>query len=113
MIVSQNYPYLNIRCRVGPYRFQDSAYVDTGFDGSLIIPEAEAKGLALPFHLVVVELGDGTPTLAHEHRGVVELGEANLRATILFLGDEYLLGREIVDRMRICFHRGERLEVEL
>jgi predicted aspartyl protease len=112
VIVSHNYPYLDITCWVGAQKLQGSAYVDTGFDGCLIVPEAEAKKLMVPFHPTVVELGDGSLRLAHEHRGVIEIGQARFRATVLFLGNEYLLGREVVDRMRICFHWGERLEVE-
>jgi predicted aspartyl protease len=112
MIISHNYPYLDIACWIGDQKLQGSAYVDTGFDGCLIVPEAEARELMVPFHLTVVELGDSSLKLAHEHRGVVEIDEASFRASILVLGDEYLLGREIVDQMRICFHWGERLEVE-
>jgi predicted aspartyl protease len=112
VIVSHNYPYLDISYWIGGQKLQGSAYVDTGFDGCLVVPEAEAKELMVPFHLTVVELGDGSLRLAHEYRGVVEIGEARFRASVLFLGDEYLLGREILDRMRICFHWGERLEVE-
>ena len=67
MIVSHNYPYLDIDYRIGGQKFQGSAYVDTGFDGCLIVPEAEAEKLVVPFHLTVVELGDGSLRLAHEH----------------------------------------------
>ena len=112
MIVSHNYPYLDIAYWIGGQKLQGSAYVDTGFDGCLIVPEAEGKELMVSFHLTVVALGDGSLRLAHEHRGVLEIGETRFRTTVLFLGDEYLLGREIVDQMRICFHWGERLEVE-
>jgi len=34
-------------------------------------------------------------------------------SNVLFAGEEYLLGREVLDRMRVCFDRGKRLEVEL
>lgn len=33
--------------------------------------------------------------------------------SIICIGDEYLLGREVLDKLRICFHKGERLEVEV
>jgi hypothetical protein len=49
VIVSHNYPYLDITCWVGAQKLQGSAYVDTGFDGCLIVPEAEAKKLMVPF----------------------------------------------------------------
>jgi len=37
---------------------------------------------------------------------------ARFRANVLFAGEEYLLGREALDRMRVCFDRGKRLEIE-
>lgn len=67
MIVSHNYPYLDIGYWIGDQKFQGSAYVDTGFDGCLIVPEAEAKKLMVPFHPTIVELGDGSLRLAHEY----------------------------------------------
>ena len=43
MIVSHNYPYLDISYWIGDQKLQGSAYGDTGFDGCLIVPEAEAR----------------------------------------------------------------------
>jgi hypothetical protein len=46
MIVSHNYPYLDITCWVGAQKFQGSACVDTGFDagcGFVFIGEKDWK----------------------------------------------------------------------
>jgi predicted aspartyl protease len=90
--------------------------VDTGFDGGLIAPLEEALRLGLPDEVISVELGDGSSSLALAYRAVVTLeGLEGFRviASILCLGTEYVLGREVIDKLRICFHHGERLEVEL
>jgi len=87
--------------------------VDTGFDGSLIVPESEASRLGVPLKLTLVELGDGSRLLAPECEGLIQLGEAEMPILVLCLGNEYLLGREVIDKLRICFHRGERVEAEL
>jgi len=113
MLISHRYPYVSLRCQVGQWTFDAWAYADTGFDGGLIVPESEATKLGVPLKFTLVELGDGSRLLAPECEGSIQLGEAKMPILVLCLGNEYLLGREVLDRLRICFHRGERVEVEL
>jgi predicted aspartyl protease len=109
-LVSDDYPYLQVSCRVGNTQLRGRAYLDTGFDGGLVVPVNE-MGLA-PVRLTPIELGDGSLTWLPESRGEIEIGAARFRANVLFAGEEYLLGREVLDRMRVCFDRGKRLEIE-
>jgi|Deesub1362B_J571_1020462.scaffolds.fasta_scaffold10007_2 predicted aspartyl protease len=113
MLISRRYPYLPFRCQVGEWSFDDWAYVDTGFDGGLIVPESEAPMLGIPLKPTLVELGDGSLILALEYEGLIRLGEAEMPVMVLCLGTEYVLGREVIDELRICFHHGQRVEVEL
>jgi len=116
MVVSHVYPYLRFRCQVRGQELSDLAYVDTGFDGGLIAPQKEALRLGSPDEVISVELGDGSSSLALVYRAVITvdgLQGFQVLTSVLCLGNEYLLGREVIDKLRICFHHGERVEVEL
>lgn len=106
------YPYLQVRCRIAAREFDASALVDTGFDGGLVIPVSRRRGLPEPPREVIVRLGDGSVSRTAEFVGTVLLGNRQMQVTVLFLGDEYLIGRQIVDQLRLCFHHGDYLEIE-
>ncbi len=112
MTIHRPYPYLAFRCRVSDRTFEELAYVDTGFSGGMVIPESERKGLSEPLAYIPIELGDASHTIGAEYVGNVLIGESEFQVTVLFLGGEYLIGREIIDQMRICFHHGQYLEIE-
>ncbi len=113
-IVSKHfpYPYLQVRCRIHDREFDASGLVDTGFDGGLVIPVSQGRGMPEPPRQVIVRLGDGSLARTAEFVGTVSLGNKDMQVTVMFLGNEYLIGREIVDQLRLCFHHGQYLEVE-
>ena len=39
MIVSENYPYVQVRLSVREQQFEVQAYIDAGFDGYVIVPD--------------------------------------------------------------------------
>lgn len=86
--------------------------MDTGYDGGLIIPESEQVGLPESMTMIPVQLGDRTRIRIGEHVGTLALEGRQLEVTVLFLGNEYLIGREVVDQLHLYFHRGEYLEIE-
>lgn len=112
MTIHRPYPYLDVRCHVHGREFAAPAYVDTGFDGGLVIPESEQVGMPDSHAITLIELGDASYTVGAEYVGRVSVGNRQFKASVLFLGNEYLLGREVVDQMRLCFHHGEYLEIE-
>jgi predicted aspartyl protease len=106
------YPYLQVRCHIHQREFNVEALVDTGYDGGWVIPEPEYIGLPKPTREALLELGDGTRRISAEYVGTIALADKKLQVSVLFLGNEYLIGREVVDQLRLCFHRGEYLEIE-
>jgi hypothetical protein len=59
-------------------------------------------------------LGDGSPTDAHGYWGsvqIVGLGQ-QFSGRILALGTEFLLGRQMMDRLKLTFDHGQRVFVE-
>lgn len=112
MIITHDYPYLSFTCQIGEYRFGGSGYVDTGFDGGLVIPEDSLQYVGEPVSLSEIELGNGSRTVVPIYYGIVEIGKTKYVAGIICAGNEYLLGRQVIDNFRICFNRGKRLELE-
>ena len=115
-IVTPAYPYLEVEFTVGTFRSAPVlAYVDTGFDGYLIVPAAQLGLLGSPQFSAPWELGDGSVVQAQEYRGEVYVSglAVTIPARITLLGEEYLVGRGVADRLRMTFDHGQRLLVEM
>jgi predicted aspartyl protease len=115
-LVTPAYPYVEVTFVVGTFRSPPIlAYVDSGFDGYLLVPATQATLLGPPQLSTRWELGDGSVVQAQEYRGEIEVSGLSLiiPARITCLGEEYLLGRGIVDRLRMTFDRGQRLILEI
>ncbi len=115
VVVTPAYPYLDLEFTIGAFRSPIIlAYVDTGFDGYLIIPTARTALLGPPQFSAPWELGDGSIVQAQEYRGDIHVSglAVTIPARITLLGEEYLVGRGIVDRLRMTFDHGQRLLIE-
>src|SRR6266436_4308071 len=103
-VVTPAYPYVEVEFAVGAFRSPIVlAYVDTGFDGYLIIPATQTSLIGPPQFFAPWELGDGSVVQAHEYRGdilIPGLG-MSIPARITLMGEEYLLGRGVVDHLRM------------
>ena len=114
-VLTPAYPYVEIEFVVGAFRSATIlAYVDTGFDGYLIIPGTQASLLGTPQFSAPWELGDGSIVEAQEYRGDILLSglKVSIPARITLLGEEYLVGRGVVDHLRATFDHGQRLLLE-
>ena len=69
------YPYLRVSCRVQNREFNAEGFVDTGYDGGLVIPESEGIGLSAAPVEISIELGDGSRIYAAEYIGTLSLEE--------------------------------------
>jgi hypothetical protein len=59
-------------------------------------------------------MADGSVSIAGAYFGTVEIFGINepITARILALGNEFLLGRRVLDRYKVTFDRGQRVVVE-
>ncbi|MSQ14649.1 MAG: hypothetical protein EXR50_02130 [Dehalococcoidia bacterium] len=114
LFISTEYPYLPISITIGAFQTEALAYLDTGFDGFLAIPEELGSRLPLPEQMQRVGLASGDTVLAPVYLGSVQVaGDAQQSPSrIVLLGDEYLLGRRIIDRFRVTFDHGRQVLVE-
>jgi predicted aspartyl protease len=96
-------------------RKKEWAYLDTGYDGYLVIPASAISEFGPHDYLSRWELGDGNLVIAQEYLGEIELVglEHRMPARITCLGEEWILGRSVLDRLMVVFDRGEKIQVEI
>jgi predicted aspartyl protease len=115
MLVSKDYPYLQIKVTVRNLSFSFRAFLDTGFTGHLVLPETFDAQLGKPDALVTTRLADGTEKNFPAYRGGVEivgLGVVHM-ARLTLLGDECLMGQGIINRLKVTFDHGNQVVVEV
>jgi predicted aspartyl protease len=110
---SERFPYLPLQLVVRDQTYVIEALIDTGFDGDVAVPpEALADGEP-PDDYQRWILADGSQVVAAFYIGAVTLGGAvSFAAAITALGDEAIIGRGVIDRIRLILDRGERVIVE-
>ncbi len=113
-VISTDYPYLLIRVEVQGASEEARALIDTGYTGSVIVPDTwQGQGLGLPDGQTAVQVGDGRVILAPVYVGTLAInGFPPIRGVaVTVLGDEYILGRRILDRYEITLDHGQRVIV--
>lgn len=111
-VTSEEYPYLRIQFAIRAHADEDKALIDTGFTGHLAIPTSWEVRLGRPDGYSRWTLADGTFVHAPVYLGRVEIiGFASSAATIVVVGDEFILGRRILDRFEITLDHGQRVIV--
>lgn len=114
MLISHDYPFLEVSITVRSFRTSSRALIDTGFDGYLILPVSFAGSLGTPDSRAQWTLADGTPIFLPEYRGGIEIMGLGLTfmARIVLMGDECLIGQGIVRRLKVTFDHGREVVVE-
>ena len=112
-ITSTNYPFLRIVAQSRSWQHETLALIDTGFDGALAVPLSVVETLGDPDTSTDWQQADGSIAEAPVYYGAVQI--VNLAAipelAIIALGNEYILGREILDRFEIILDHGQRVIV--
>jgi hypothetical protein len=113
-VTSQRYPYLEVTWRVRHIERDDWAYADTGFEGAFIVPDIYEDLFGQEDVLSFVQTADGQGHQVAAFVGEVTIIGINepIPARILALGNEFLLGRRVLDRYKVTFDRGLQVVVE-
>lgn len=111
MIESREYPFLPVTLEIRNIHESVPAFVDTGFDGFLILPDRYLPQLGPPDFVGRWTLADGSTVEAAEFRGTVRIAglQPLVQARITCLGTEFILGRAVVDRFSVTFDHGQRI----
>ena len=108
--ISANYPYLSVRLAIGDWQFDAQVLMDTGFEGSLVIPNsAMSLGLGDPDASSSWLLADGSTVETPVYLGAIEiLGLPEIPDVVIaVLGDDYILGRRVIDRYEVTLDHGQ------
>lgn len=114
-VTSTDYPYLPVRVEVQGETIEALALLYTGYTGGLIVPETfNSQALSRPDARTSLPVGDGRTVAAPVYLGVLEIiGFPPLYGiAVALLGDEYILGRRILDRFEITLDHGHRVIIK-
>lgn len=112
---SSRFPYLPIHIQIGisKINLDLEAMVDTGFGGGIAIPKNIVDLSYLPYMTTHWVLADGTEILAKAYLGYVRIGKFDpVGCTIALLGDEPLIGREVINHFKVTLNHGKKIMLE-
>jgi predicted aspartyl protease len=111
--VSERFPYVELSLIIDSHRIDAWALIDTGFDGSISIPQETIPVDLEPDFLERWTLADGFELMAPAFYCTVEVGNLEpVAAVVIVLGNETLVGRSLTDRYRVIFDHGTRVVIE-
>jgi predicted aspartyl protease len=96
---------------VGTETFIADALPDTGYDGAVIIPAELSSEILAPMERRSLGIADKRGVKVQSWRGLVLIEDRTLKVRIHAFGDEYIIGRQVLDQMEICFEFGERVRL--
>ena len=111
MLTSTLYPWVEFAVSIGTWTYADVAYVDTGYEGGLLIPVAVSRDILADGDRGRLQVGDDAIVPATTWTGVLELNGATFSCDISALGSRFLLGREVIDKLEVCLEFGERIRI--
>jgi len=106
-----SYPQIEIVLTVGGWDTAVEVWPDTAFDGGLAIPTGAAREILAEPYFTRLRLADDGVQRVAAWDGTVELEGRRFRCEIVALGSRYLLGREVLDQMEVCFEFGRTLRL--
>jgi predicted aspartyl protease len=116
MLVSTDYPYLQVKITRQNFRRRFRALLDTGFEGYVVLPVAFRRRLGKPDLHILIRVADGTEGEFPAYRAGVEIVGLGVQvvyqAEIVLLGDECLIGQGIIKHLKVTFDHGNQVLVE-
>src|SRR5262245_39895385 len=113
-LVSNHYPYVPITIAIERYRASAEAFLDTGFEGNLLVPTGFLPPDLRPANSTTWTMPDGRRVVAPTYWASVQIGDLGIyNVLISALGDEVLIGRRLIDRFVTTLDRGQRLIITL
>ncbi len=115
MIISEDYPYIEIEVDLERFSGKIKAYVDTGFIGYLMVPIKYRDEFGWSPHIyITISLKDGSQKIVPLYPGRIRINQITRYGGIVCCGRENSwLGRRIIDECKVCFEKGKRVVVEV
>ena len=111
-MTSSRFPYLTFNLRVRQLSYDGEALVDTGFDGGFAVPPSLLRDVGPPDGYELWEPVLGPPVLAPTYRASFQIDALGpFPVTVTALGDETLVGLEVISRFSVTLDHGNRVVV--
>ena len=113
-VVSPHFPYLPIMIHVGGIiTYAVEALLDTGFDGTVILPMEFLLDDSLDAERDTFILADGSEVTVPTYPAVIEIdGFDPIDASVSALGDEPIVGVQVIRHFSVILDHGQRVIVE-
>ncbi len=84
--------------------------MDTGYTGFVVVPHGSFAADTAPAHWLRLQLADGSTVVAPAYRGERRIGTHRVAdIAITELGDEAIIGMQVVGRFRLTIDHGRLL----
>ena len=114
-LVSFHFPYLPIRVNAPGINFEGSALVDTGLEGGVVLPLSYLPANVPPERHTRWVFADGSRRGAPIYSGSVTIGDFPTLLypiSITIMGDEPIIGVEVIRHFSVILDHGRRVIVE-
>lgn len=113
LIESERFPYLPVTVDVLGQPRQVEALVDTGFSGYLVLPEGFLPTGRQPDFYTILQVADTRQVSAAVYTCTISIGSVPpFDALVTVLGNEPILGLEVVRRFTLILDHGIRVRLE-
>ncbi|MFN4180604.1 MAG: hypothetical protein ACK4I8_09855 [Armatimonadota bacterium] len=113
-VVSERFPFAEVEWEVREQRSIALAFIDTGFDGFLMLPTNWMRQLGTPDRIDWWQLADGSFVAAPTYFGTTRFvgTEEFLPCDIIVMGNEVIVGLDLVRHYLVTLERGQRVIIE-
>lgn len=112
-VVSLHFPYLPIEVVINQSKRILEALLDTGFDGYVVLPPKFVTNGEVADLYESCKLADNSIVRVPIFIGSVKLGSKKLnKITFLIMGDEPIIGREVIKHFKITLDHGRKIILE-
>ena len=113
VLISSHFPYLHLRVTIKHHSLDVEAMLDTGFDGEIILPPGLVTNGELPFWYVDCKLANESIVKIPAFKCSLKLANKKINeVTALIMGDEPVIGREIIRYFKVILDHGRKIVVE-
>lgn len=108
------FPYVQFALQVGQHSFDGEALIDTGFDGGFAMPPFLLQDVGPPDGHAVWQPVVGPPVVAQTYHATFQIDAlGSFPVTVTALGDEILVGLQVISHFAVTLDHGRRVLVSL